>query len=163
VRNVLAPEVEGRWGYRLCLHYHDFHPGKQILDNIERCLNNSRRMMFIFSPFFAHSRWCRFELCLGLHQAMYHNEHLLVVYLSHVAAEDLTAGMTAILRSNTVCGGRSEVGMPLSSGAVCGRLYLMQGQAQMLLISPYVGPSTWITAITSTTCSYRTLKRMGTG
>jgi hypothetical protein len=100
VRNVLAPEVEGRWGVRLCLHYRDFHPGKQILD-IECCVNNSRRMMFIFYPYFAQSRWCRFELSLGLHQAMCHNENLLVVYLSNTAAEDMSAGMAAILRSNT--------------------------------------------------------------
>jgi hypothetical protein len=101
VRNVLAPEVEGRWGVRLCLHQRDFHPGKQILDNIESCVNDSRLMMFVFSTHFAQSRWCRFELSLGLHHAMCHNENLLVVYLSNVAAEDLTAGMAAILRSNT--------------------------------------------------------------
>jgi hypothetical protein len=101
VRNVLEPEVEGRWGVRLCLHYRDFHPGKQILDNIELCVNNSRRMMFVFSPYFACSRWCQLELSLGLHNAMNHDETLLVLYFTNVAAEQLTAGMAAIFRSNT--------------------------------------------------------------
>jgi toll-like receptor 13 len=101
VRNVLQPVVEGRWGVRLCLHYRDFQPGKQILDNIECCVEGSRRMMFVFSPHFAHSRWCQFELSLGLDQALSRDDYLLVVYLTDVAAEDMTAGMAAILRSCT--------------------------------------------------------------
>jgi hypothetical protein len=101
VRNVLQPEVEGRWGVKLCLHYRDFHPGKQILDNIERCVDRSRRMMFVFSPHFAHSPWCQFELSLGLEHALHRDDYLLVVYLTDVAAEDLTAGMDAILKSCT--------------------------------------------------------------
>jgi hypothetical protein len=56
VRNVLMPVVEECLGLRLCLHYRDFHPGKQILDNINCCVEGSRRMMFIFSPHFAQSR-----------------------------------------------------------------------------------------------------------
>jgi hypothetical protein len=69
VRNVLAPEVEGRWGVRLCLHYRDFHPGRQILDNTERCVEGSRKMMFVFSPHFVHSRWCEFQLSSPRHES----------------------------------------------------------------------------------------------
>jgi hypothetical protein len=97
VRNVLAPRVEGRWGVRLCLHYRDLHPAKQILDNIECCVDGSRRMMFVFSPHFASSPWCQFELSLGLDQALSRDDYLLVVYLTDVAAEDMTASMAAIL------------------------------------------------------------------
>jgi hypothetical protein len=101
VRNVLKPEVEGRWGVKLCLHYRDFHPGKQILDNIECCVDDSHRIMFVFSPHFARSNWCQFELSLGLDHAMNRGDHILVVLLSDVNAEELTATMAAILRSCT--------------------------------------------------------------
>jgi Leucine-rich repeat (LRR) protein len=101
VRNVLVPEMEGRWGYRLCLHYRDFHPGKQILDNIKDSVDKSRWMMFVFSLHFARSRWCQFELSLGLGHAMNHDIELLVLYLSEVPPEEMTAGMVAILRSHT--------------------------------------------------------------
>jgi hypothetical protein len=101
VQNVLQPEVEGRWGYRLCLHYRDFRPGKQILDNIKGSVDSSRWMMFVFLPHFARSRWCQFELSLGLGHAMNRDNDLLVVYLAEVAPEDMTAGMAAILRSST--------------------------------------------------------------
>jgi hypothetical protein len=101
VRSVLQPVVEGRWGVRLCLHYRDFHPGKQVLDNIECCMEGSRRTMLVFSPHFARSPWCQFELSLGLDHALNREYDLLVLYLSDVGPEDMTAGMAAILRSCT--------------------------------------------------------------
>jgi hypothetical protein len=101
VENVLAPRVEGRWGYRLCLHHRDFHPGKQVLDNIECCVDGSRRMMFVFSPHFVRSRWCQFELSLGLDHAINRDDDILVVNLCDVDPDDLTATMAAILRSCT--------------------------------------------------------------
>jgi hypothetical protein len=114
VQNVLMPVVEGGMGLRLCLHYRNFHPGKQILDSIECCLEDSRRMMFVFSPHFAHSRWCQFELSLGHDHMMGRNQDLLVIYLSDVPPEELTAGMAAILRSCTYLRWTAERGQDAS-------------------------------------------------
>ena len=101
VRGHLMPELEGRLGLKLCLHQRDFHPGRNILDNIEDCVESSKKVMMIFSTHFARSRWCQFELSLGQNHVIHRNDELLVVCLHEVAPRDLTSGMAAILRACT--------------------------------------------------------------
>ena len=101
VRDHLMPELEGRLGLRLCVHQRDFHPGRNILDNIEDCLESSKKAMMIFSTHFARSQWCQFELSLGLRHVMDRDDELLIVYLHDVAPRDLTAGMAAMMRTCT--------------------------------------------------------------
>ena len=101
VRDHLMPELEGRLGLRLCVHQRDFHPGRNILDNIEDCVESSKKVMMIFSTHFARSPWCQFELSLGQHHVIHRNDELLIVCLHEVAPRDLTSGMSAMLRTCT--------------------------------------------------------------
>ena len=111
VHGQLTPELEERMGLRLCLHQRDFHPGRHILDNIESCVNVSRKVMMVFSPHFALSEWCQFELTLCQRHVMDRGDYLVVVYLHDVPERDLTAGMMAILRTYTYLQWSEEPGV----------------------------------------------------
>ncbi|KAL8613594.1 hypothetical protein ACOMHN_022013 [Nucella lapillus] len=101
VRQHLLPELEGRRGLKLCLHQRDFHPGRNILDNIEDCLERSKRALMIFSTHFALSQWCQFELGLCQRHVMDNEDVMLVMCLEDVQPREWTSGMMAILRTST--------------------------------------------------------------
>ena len=101
VFNHLMPELEGRLGLRLCVHQRDFHPGRNILDNIEDCVESSKKVMMIFSTHFAHSPWCQFELSLCQRHAMERHDELVVVHVNNTPDCELTPSMAAIMRTST--------------------------------------------------------------
>ena len=101
VRDHLMPELEGRLGLRLCVHQRDFHPGRNILDNIEDCVESSKKVMMIFSTHFAHSPWCQFELSLCQRHAMERHDELVVVHVNNTPDCELTPSMAAIMRTST--------------------------------------------------------------
>ena len=101
VFNHLMPELEGRLGLRLCVHQRDFHPGRNILDNIEDCVVSSKKVMMIFSTYFAHSPWCQFELSLCQRHAMERHDELVVVHVNNTRDCELTPSMAAIMRTST--------------------------------------------------------------
>lgn len=101
IRDHLMPELEGRLGLRLCVHQRDFHPGRNILDNIEDCLESSKKAMMIFSTHFARSQWCQFELSLCQRHVMDNDDVLMTVCVEDVRPREWTSGMMAILRTST--------------------------------------------------------------
>lgn len=53
---------------RVCYHERDFIPGRQIIDNILRCIEQSRCCVFVLSSHFVQSDWCNYELYFASHQ-----------------------------------------------------------------------------------------------
>ncbi|XP_063044496.1 toll-like receptor 1 [Engraulis encrasicolus] len=74
VKGQLIPRLEGEDagaagdGLRVCHHEQDFVPGKTIVENILRCVEMSRRCIFVLSSDFVRSEWCHYELCFANHQ-----------------------------------------------------------------------------------------------
>ncbi|XP_070191497.1 toll-like receptor 13 [Littorina saxatilis] len=97
----LIPNLEDRLGLRLCVHERDFTPGKNILENIEDCVDSSRRILMIFSQHFAHSNWCQFELTFCLRHVFENDDALLVTCLGDVASRELSSTMMAVLDTTT--------------------------------------------------------------
>lgn len=69
----LLPKLEGedssnQTGLRVCHHERDFIPGRPILDNILRCIEQSRCWVFVLSSHFVQSDWCHYELYFASHQ-----------------------------------------------------------------------------------------------
>lgn len=69
----LLPKLEGedsatQNGLRVCHHERDFIPGRPILDNILRCIEQSRCCVFVLSSHFVQSEWCHYELYFASHQ-----------------------------------------------------------------------------------------------
>nr|KAG5692577.1 hypothetical protein BaRGS_024137 [Batillaria attramentaria] len=101
VQQHLMPELEERLGLRLCLHERDFIPGKNIVDNIVHCVQNSKKVMMLFSTNFSQSPWCQFELNLCLSHVMENDDMLLVVLLEDIPSRDLTPAMMAVMKTTT--------------------------------------------------------------
>ncbi|XP_026772609.3 toll-like receptor 1 [Pangasianodon hypophthalmus] len=73
VIDQLLPKLEGedsttQNGLRVCHHERDFIPGRPILDNILRCIEQSRCCVFVLSSHFVQSDWCHYELYFASHQ-----------------------------------------------------------------------------------------------
>ena len=69
LENILDPLESGLNGpspYRLCWHSRDFIPGIPIMEQIARCIAESRKIIFVFSEHFSQSEFCRVELELAM-------------------------------------------------------------------------------------------------
>ncbi|XP_025108357.1 toll-like receptor 13 [Pomacea canaliculata] len=101
VQTRLMPEVEQRLGLRLCVHQRDFLAGKNIVDNIVDSINDSKKILMVFSTNFARSHWCQFELAFCLRHVMENEDNLIIVCLEDILSRDLTSVMMAVLKTNT--------------------------------------------------------------
>uniref|UniRef100_A0A8C6UDV8 TIR domain-containing protein n=1 Tax=Neogobius melanostomus TaxID=47308 RepID=A0A8C6UDV8_9GOBI len=62
VYRELLPELEGRQGWKLCLHHRDFEPGKAIMENIVDAIYSSRKTLCVISHQYLLSEWCSREI-----------------------------------------------------------------------------------------------------
>ncbi|XP_072548957.1 toll-like receptor 1 [Salminus brasiliensis] len=76
VKGQLLPKLEGddpgkiQNGLRVCHHERDFIPGKTIVHNILRSIEQSRCCVFVLSSHFVQSEWCHYELYFASHQRL---------------------------------------------------------------------------------------------
>lgn len=68
VKAQFLPKLEEDCGMRVCHHERDFIPGKTIVQNILRCIERSRKCVFVLSSHFVQSEWCHYELYFANHQ-----------------------------------------------------------------------------------------------
>ncbi|KAK7137504.1 hypothetical protein R3I94_013223 [Phoxinus phoxinus] len=68
VKAQFLPKLEEDCGLRVCHHERDFIPGKTIVQNILRCIERSRKCVFVLSSHFVQSEWCHYELYFANHQ-----------------------------------------------------------------------------------------------
>nr|KAG5696210.1 hypothetical protein BaRGS_021695 [Batillaria attramentaria] len=97
----LIPVLEQQMGLRLCVHQRDFLPGNNITDNIIDSLAVSKRVLALFTPRFAESHWCDFELQMCLNHVIENDDVMVVVILEHVPARDMTGVMLALMKTTT--------------------------------------------------------------
>ncbi|XP_071117830.1 uncharacterized protein [Haliotis cracherodii] len=57
-----APE----FGFRCSVHERDFHGGKGVIENITEHIRISEKTVMVLTPDFTQSRWCMFEVELGM-------------------------------------------------------------------------------------------------
>lgn len=53
-------------GLRVCLHERDFTPGRNVLENMAGCIQQSQKVLLVLSEDFVQSRWCLLEADLSL-------------------------------------------------------------------------------------------------
>lgn len=51
-------------GYQCCLHERDFLPGNAIVDNIDKNIERSIKVVFLLSENSSASEWCQYELTM---------------------------------------------------------------------------------------------------
>ena len=101
VQDELLPVLEGRWGLRVCVHQRDFVPGKHIVDNISDSVEGSERVLLVFSPHFARSQWCQFELRYCQTCVMERDDVMVLALLRETESRDMSGAMTAVMRTTT--------------------------------------------------------------
>jgi toll-like receptor 13 len=103
VEDYFLPVARHTLGLRVCFHKQDFVPGKPVLNNIVDSVQACRKFLLLFSPAFAASSWCQFELDLCLSQALHCRPPgaLIVVRMGDLASRDLTGTMAALMETTT--------------------------------------------------------------
>ena len=121
VQQELLPVLEEEWGLRVCVHQRDFVPGKHIIDNISDCVEDSDRAIMVFSPHFARSPWCQYELRLCQTCVMERDDVMVLLMLEETESRDMTGPMLAMLRTTTYIEWADE---PPARASFWGRLKL---------------------------------------
>ncbi|CAC5417175.1 unnamed protein product [Mytilus coruscus] len=102
VHQKLVPFLEVEHGYKLCIHYRDFHVGKLIVDNILENMEESRKIILVMSNAFSRSKWCQFEVLLANDRCLNHDsETLVTILLEDVNSRYFTNVLKLILTSTT--------------------------------------------------------------
>lgn len=101
MRSTLQPMLEGDCGYTLSLHYREFLPGVNIVDNIVEFMYDSRKILIVVTPKFLSSEWCMFEVDQGIRRMMEKPNALVVIMLNEIPATELPNSLQLLLNNFT--------------------------------------------------------------
>ncbi|XP_078572285.1 uncharacterized protein LOC144859477 isoform X1 [Branchiostoma floridae x Branchiostoma japonicum] len=95
VKNMIQKLESDELGFKCCFHERDFIPGKAIIENIVRCIQRSRKTVFVLSRDFVDSRWCNFERQMVMRRHLSEGEKLVIpVMLRECALPEFIQHMT---------------------------------------------------------------------
>ena len=97
VHDVLRLEMEGTFGFKLCLHFRDFEPGVAIIDNVADAIRKSRKVLAVLSPNFLSSDWCIDELHMS---RSYDQNKIILLMLDSINAGEVPALVSVIVLLN---------------------------------------------------------------
>uniref|UniRef100_A0A8C6TFL2 TIR domain-containing protein n=1 Tax=Neogobius melanostomus TaxID=47308 RepID=A0A8C6TFL2_9GOBI len=87
----LLPELEGRQGWRLCLHHRDFQPGKPIIENITDAIYSSRKTLCVISRHYLQSEWCSREIQMASFRLFDEKKDVLILlFLEELSSNQLS-------------------------------------------------------------------------
>ncbi|XP_022104884.1 uncharacterized protein LOC110986900 [Acanthaster planci] len=95
----LIPRLE-QAGYRVCVHYRYFLPGRSIIDNIADAVHRSCKTLLLLSPGFIESEWCCYEFQAALSQMLHLQSDLIPVIFEDLGPkENLSPDLQTMLRT----------------------------------------------------------------
>lgn len=89
VHGTLMETLEVKYGFKLCIHYRDFIPGRDIVDEIVSSIEHSRVLIIILSEESLKSSWCDYELKTAHAHAVQKNKEFLVIKLGKIKMEHI--------------------------------------------------------------------------
>nr|XP_054762538.1 toll-like receptor 3 isoform X1 [Lytechinus pictus] len=89
VKNELVQNLEGEYGFRLCIHDRDFILGKKILDSIVEAVDSSRFTLCIMSTNYLDSHWCKMEREFAMANLI-DRDVLIIIALGEIPEKKLT-------------------------------------------------------------------------
>ncbi|XP_043093170.1 toll-like receptor 13 [Puntigrus tetrazona] len=91
VMRELLPQLEGKQGWKLCLHHRDFEPGKPIMDNIVDGIYSSRKTICVISRHYLESEWCSREIQVASFRLFDEKKDVLIlVFLENIPSHQLS-------------------------------------------------------------------------
>lgn len=99
VHNDLIKRLEDK-GLKICIHHRDFEVGEPIINNIEKFMNRSWKIIVIMSNNFAKSEWCLWEVNLALERRRRQgNEALILIMYRQIDSNHMTSGLRTLLNT----------------------------------------------------------------
>ena len=77
-RNFLPKLENQQTGLKFCVAQRNFLVGGTIIDNIVRSINQSRKVVYVFSQNFLKSGWCKEELLMGHQESLSRGKNILI-------------------------------------------------------------------------------------
>ncbi|XP_071133260.1 toll-like receptor 13 [Mytilus edulis] len=97
VHEVLLKRLEDE-GLKVCIHFRDFELGEGIVENIERFMNKSWKIVVIMSNNFAKSEWCQWEVNLVQERRRRRGKHAMVlIMLKQINSKHMTSALRTLL------------------------------------------------------------------
>ncbi|XP_022267535.1 uncharacterized protein [Canis lupus baileyi] len=125
-------------GLRVCLHERDFVPGRNILENMAECIQQSQKVLLLLSQDFVQSRWCLLEADLSLFGYCLERKAVIPIllkpcrvplHLSHLTYLEATDSrfypkVLRLLCQATLCGARSVPALRPAASLYSGKALL---------------------------------------
>ena len=101
-RNFLPKLENQQTGLKFCIAQRDFIVGATIIDNIVRCINKSRKVVYVISQNFLNSGWCKEELLIGHHESLSRDKNILIcIFMPDIIQNQLSDRFRFILNHVT--------------------------------------------------------------
>ncbi|XP_006185665.2 toll-like receptor 10 [Camelus ferus] len=82
VKHALIPNLEKEDGSILiCFHEGNSDPGKNITEDVIKCIEKSYKSIFVLSPNFVQSEWCHYELYFAHHNLFHESSDNIIIIL----------------------------------------------------------------------------------
>ncbi|XP_063397335.1 toll-like receptor 13 [Mytilus trossulus] len=99
VHNELIKRLEDN-ELKICIHHRDFHIGEPIINNIEKFMNKSWKIIVVMSNDFAKSEWCLWEVNLALERRRRQGKDALVLIMyHHIDSNHMTSELRTLLNT----------------------------------------------------------------
>ncbi|XP_052072798.1 toll-like receptor 13 [Mytilus californianus] len=99
VHNDLIKRLEGN-ELKICIHHRDFQIGEPIINNIEKFMNKSWKIIVVMSNDFAKSEWCQWEVNLALERRRRQGMNALVLIMyRQIDSKHMTSGLRTLLNT----------------------------------------------------------------
>ncbi|XP_078604045.1 uncharacterized protein LOC144877856 [Branchiostoma floridae x Branchiostoma japonicum] len=66
VEDMVEKLESDEYGFKCCIHERDFPLGGDVFQNMARSIEESQKTVFVLSPDFVNSRWCKFEMQMAM-------------------------------------------------------------------------------------------------
>ncbi|XP_071180358.1 toll-like receptor 2 [Mytilus edulis] len=99
VHNKLIKRLEDN-ELKICIHHRDFQIGEPIINNIEKFMNKSWKIIVVMSNDFAKSEWCLWEVNLALERRRRQGKDALVLIMyRHIDSNHMTSELRTLLNT----------------------------------------------------------------
>ena len=71
--------LEKKHGFKCCVHYRDFEPGKTFVENMSKSVHVSRKVIAVASKNFFESNFCNYELEQAIYKQARENDNSIIV------------------------------------------------------------------------------------
>ncbi|CAC5359688.1 TLR13 [Mytilus coruscus] len=100
VHTQFIKRVENVEGLKLCIHHRDFEIGQPIIENIDKFVEKSRKVVVIMSNDFAKSEWCQWEVdVVQEKRRRLGRDVFLLVMLKNIDSKHMTSHLRSLLAS----------------------------------------------------------------